>query len=173
MRASSTSTTDTASEPCSSSSLIDEKKNEKKVHRYNVEVIASDNPKNGLNLNNGIIKHRDIAHLVCVAVNKANLVPSPHKYVYEGHSILYSSAELQMCDPISVSYSEVSESIQNAFGKKAKFHVIIKPCQTEEHIMNLNDLNQCETEDTLPVQEDRSLPTFFEFDIAQKTLQRL
>ncbi|KAL7077084.1 hypothetical protein ACQ4LE_004015 [Meloidogyne hapla] len=171
MRASSTSTTDTiSSEPCSSSSLIDADQG-KIAYRYNIEIITSINPSNGWNLTKGAsvrLNHRDVAELVGIAVNKACLLSPPNTYVYDGSSI-YSTAELHKFDPISISYSEVSESIQQMFKKKTTFHVIIKPCQLENRV---SDLNQYEG-NTSTTQEDRSLHTFFEFDIAQKTLQRL
>nr|CAD2201225.1 unnamed protein product [Meloidogyne enterolobii] len=144
----------------------------KKAYRYDVEIMASDNPNKGWSLTKGSVdlNRRISSELVGIYVKKNCLLSPPNAYVYDGRSIFYSSAELQKCDAVSISYSEVSKLIQQTFDRKTKFNVILKPCQTDNRVLDLSDLSQYEGNTSL-IQEDRSLRTFLELAIAQKTLE--
>uniref|UniRef100_A0A1I8BDP9 Piwi domain-containing protein n=1 Tax=Meloidogyne hapla TaxID=6305 RepID=A0A1I8BDP9_MELHA len=134
--------------------------------------MASDNPSKGWSLTKGSVdlNRRISSELVGIAVNKECLLSLPNTYVYDGRSIFYSSAELKQSETISISYSEVSKLIQQTFDKKIKFNVTFKSCQTGNRVLDLSDLSQYEGNTSL-LQEDRSLRTFFELAIAQKTLE--
>uniref|UniRef100_A0A914KTD7 Piwi domain-containing protein n=1 Tax=Meloidogyne incognita TaxID=6306 RepID=A0A914KTD7_MELIC len=172
LRASNVSTDNISSKPGLSSIFLIDVDQGKKAYRYDVEIMASDNPNKGWSLTKGSVdlNRRISSELVGIYVKKNSLLSPPNAYVYDGRSIFYSSAELQKSDAVSISYSEVSKLIQQTFDRKTKFNVILKPCQTDNRVLDLSDLSQYEGNTSL-IQEDRSLRTFLELAIAQKTLE--
>ncbi|KAF7635095.1 hypothetical protein Mgra_00005536 [Meloidogyne graminicola] len=144
----------------------------KKAYRYDVMIFASDNPKRKWSITKGSadLNRRVSSELISIAINKLGLLTPPNAYVYDGRSIFYSSVELKQCEPIFISCSEVSKFILETFDIKTIFNVLIKPCLTANYILDLSDLSQYNNKNSI-TQEDRSLRTFFELAIAQKTLE--